>query len=181
MPKPKYKTLRHLLAKEMVTTERPATAELFRSLRHVKRCKVLTKQELIDICHWKSPRALRQIESNHPATVRRLTHKALSTRSEQKRIEYLTQLRGVGLPMASAILTLVDPRRYGVIDVRVWRVLLAIKAVRKNPKGVGFSFKNWYHYLCKLRHHAKELSVPVRAVELTLFYYHRKIQKGVLC
>ncbi len=57
MPKPKYKTLRQLLAKEMVTSEGPATAELFRSLRHVKRCKVLTKQELIDICHWKSPRA----------------------------------------------------------------------------------------------------------------------------
>jgi len=67
-----------------------------------------------------------------------------------------------------------------VIDVRVWRVLLSIKAVRKNPKGVGFNFKNWYTYLCKLRHHAKELGVPVRAVELTLFYYHRKTQKGIL-
>lgn len=156
------------------------TADLIKSLRHVKREKVLTKRELIAICRWKSPRAIRHIKANHPATVRRLTLKVFSTRSEQKRIEYLTKLRGVSLPMASAILTLVDPKRYGVIDIRVWQLLFAINSVRKNPKGIGFTFKNWYNYLCKLRYHAKELGVSVRAVERTLFYYHREIQVGVL-
>ena len=34
--KPKYKTLHHLLAKELVTVEDPATADLITSLRHVK-------------------------------------------------------------------------------------------------------------------------------------------------
>jgi len=178
--KPKYKTLRDLLAKVLVTEEDPTTAELIKSLRHVKRDKVLTKPELIAICRWKSPRAIRHIEANNAATIRSLTRKAFSTRSEQKRIEYLTQLRGVGLPMASAILALVDPKRYGVIDIRVWQLLIAIKSVHKNPKGIGFTFKNWYHYLCKLRYHAKELGVSVRSVELTLFYYHQEIQEGIL-
>lgn len=178
--KPKYKTLRDLLANKLVTEEDSATAELIKSLRHVKRVKVLTKPELVSICRWKSPRAIRHIEANHPATIRSLTRKALSTRSEQKRIEYLTQLRGVSLPMASAILSLIDPKRYGVIDIRVWQLLFAINSVRKNPKGIGFTFKNWYHYFCKLRYHAKELGVSVRAVERTLFYYHREIQQGVL-
>ena len=82
--------------------------------------------------------------------------------------------------MASAILTLVDPKRYGVIDIRVWQLLFAIKSVRKKPKGKDFTFKDWYHYLCKLRYHAKELGVSVRAVERTLFYYHKEIQDGVL-
>ena len=109
-----------------------------------------------------------------------LTGKALSTRSEQKRIEHLTELRGVSLPMASAILTLVDPKRYGVIDIRVWQLLFAIKSVTKKPKGVGFNFKNWYHYLCKLRFYAKELGVPVRTIERTLFLYHKDLQTGTL-
>ena len=178
--RPKYKTLRHLLANELVTEEDPKTTDLMKSLRYVKTDKVLTKAELIDICRWKSPRAIRHIEFNRPATVKALTGKALSTRSEQKRIGYLTQLRGVSLPMASAILTLVDPKRYGVIDIRVWQLLFAIKSVTKNPKGVGFNFKNWYHYLCKLRYHAKELGVPVRTIERTLFLCHQDLQAGIL-
>jgi len=178
--KPKYKTLRDLLAHELVEEEDPRAADLIKSLRHVKRDKVLTKPELIEICRWKSPRALPHIKSNYTATVRSITQRALSTRSEQKRIECLTALRGVNLPMASAILTLIDPKRYGVIDIRVWQLLFAIKSVRKNPKGVGFNFKNWYHYLRKLRYHANELGVSARAVERTLFYYHRQIQQGIL-
>lgn len=177
---PKYRTLRELLSHELVSEEYAGTAELMRRLRHVKRDKVLTKAELAAICKWKSPRAIHLIEANDLATVKTMTMKAFSSRSEQKRIEYLTQLKGVSLPMASAILTLVDPKRYGVIDIRVWQLLFAIDAVKRNPKGVGFTFKNWYHYLCKLRYHAKELGVSVRTVERTLFHYHKEIQDGVL-
>jgi len=82
--------------------------------------------------------------------------------------------------MASAILMLIDPKRYGVIDIRVWQVLFAINSVSKNPNGVGFNFKNWYQYLCKLRFHAKELGVSVRVVERTLFSYHQEAQTGLL-
>jgi len=178
--RPKYKTLRDLLAHELVIKEDPGTADLIKSLRHIKREELLTKPELVAICMWKSPRAVHHVELNHGATVRSLTRKALSTRSEEKRLKYLTALRGVSVPMASAILTLIDPKRYGVIDIRVWQLLFAINSVRKNPSGIGFSFKHWYHYLSKLRYHAKELGVSVRAVERTLFLYHREIQEGIL-
>ena len=176
----KYKTLRDLLAKELITEESPHTTELIKSLRHVRRAKVLTKSELIEICRWKSPRAIRHIQSNHPATVRSLTRKALSTRSEQKKIEYLIQLRGVSFPMASAVLTLIYPKRYGVIDFRVWQILYEINSVQKNPKGVGFTFKNWYQYLCIVRHHAKERGVSVRAIDRTLWIFHRETHGGNL-
>jgi hypothetical protein len=59
-------------------------------------------------------------------------------------------------------------------------LLFAIKSVTKKPKGVGFNFKNWYHYLCKLRFYAKELGVPVRTIERTLFLYHKDLQTGTL-
>ena|SRR2546427_12023878 len=49
----------------------------------------------------------------------------------------LVGLKGVRVPMASAILTLIDPRRYGVIDIRVWQLLYAIKSVQQLPGGRG--------------------------------------------
>lgn len=176
----KYKSLRELLAYESIIDENAETARCIESLRHVKRQKFLTKPELRLVCRWKSPRAIQQVERNHGATVRSITRKAFSTKSERTRITYLTHLIGVGLPMASAILMLTSPNRYGVIDIRVWQALFAVNSVTKNPKGVGFNFKNWFQYLCILRYHAKELGVPVRAVERTLFAYHRKIQIGLL-
>jgi len=41
------------------------------------------------------------------------------------------------------------------------------------PKGINFTFKNWYHYLMKLRYHAKMIGVSARTVEWTLFRYHQ--------
>jgi len=76
--------------------------------------------------------------------------------------------------------TLIDPERYGVLDIRVWQLLFAIDSVWQNPRGRGFIFSHWHQYLSQLRHHARELGVSARAVELTLFKYHRLIQKGRL-
>ncbi len=89
-------------------------------------------------------------------------------------------LRGVSVPMASSILTLVNPRRYGVMDIRVWQLLHAIGAVTKKPAGVGFGFNDWHEFLTILRHFAKEFNVNARDIERTLFSAHQKYQKGRL-
>ena len=89
-------------------------------------------------------------------------------------------LRGVSVPMASSILMLVDPRRYGVIDIRVWQLLYTIGVVTKNPAGVGFSFDNWRQFLMILRTFAKRFNVKARDIERTLFWAHGKHQKGRL-
>jgi hypothetical protein len=75
--------------------------------------------------------------------------------------------------MASAILTVVEPRRYGVIDVRVWQLLWALGAVRKRRFS---NFDDWEQYLSMLRAHARRLRVPVRRLEHTLFQKHRQVQ-----
>ena len=92
----------------------------------------------------------------------------------------LLQLQGVSVPMASALLTLLDPKRYGVIDIRVWQLLYAVGAVRENPRGVHFTSKNWLHFLVILRHHASRLGVAARDIERTLFAAHRAHQEGTL-
>jgi len=95
-------------------------------------------------------------------------------------MELLTGLRGVGVPMASAILTLLDPRRYGVLDIRAWQLLFALRSVNANRRGQGFTIAQWEHYLAALRHHARRLRTTARAIEYTLFLCHRKLQQGRL-
>lgn len=172
----RYKTLRQLLQHELVHDEDPSTKGLIHRLKHVRRDGEFSRAQFLEMCEWKSPRVIRHYRRNSAATIRRVSRAVLASHSERKRMELLTSLRGVSVPMASAILTLIDPQRYGVIDIRVWQLLFAIGSVRKHPQGRGFTFNDWYHYLCQLRHYAKKQRVSARTVERTLFAYHRKVQ-----
>ena len=175
-----YASLEELLRQELLRGEDPRASQIIQQVRHTRKDKQLSRGEFLQICRWKSPRAIRQYGRNRRVTIARTIRAVLSTRSEQRRLAYLTNLKGVSVPMASAILTLINPDRYGILDIRVWRLLYEIKSVRTNPRGQGFSFRNWYHYLRKLRYLAKQLKVSVRTVERTLFEYHKKVQRGRL-
>lgn len=140
----------------------------------------LTPSELKRVCRWKSPRAMPLIQCNSRARIRGATSRALRTRSEKRRLAELCELQGVSVPMASAILTLLYPKRYGVIDIRVWQLLHAVGTVTKKPKGVGFNFANWYQFLMIIRHFARVLGVRARDVEWALFLAHKDYQKGGL-
>jgi len=82
--------------------------------------------------------------------------------------------------MASSVLMLLDPKRYGVIDIRVWELLYELGTVTKNPGAVGFSFDNWCEFLVIIRHFAKKLECKARDIERTLFLAHKKHRKGRL-
>jgi len=175
-----YPDVANLLAKELTRDDTPDTLQLIQDLGLVRRRGYLTKREFLTICRWKSPRSIRHCEKNSPARIRRQSAIALASRSEQVRFEALTAIDGVGAPTASAILTLTDPRRYGVMDIRVWQLLFELGAVRTKPGGAGFTFGDWHLYLVTLRDHAKQLGATVRAVEYSLFLYHQRVQEGVL-
>jgi hypothetical protein len=180
MGRVRYRTLAQLLRRELVGDEDRATAALVRELRHVKRARQFSRAEFIKMCRWKSPRAVHHYERNAPATIRTRSRQVLRSGDERHRLELLTSLKGVSVPTASAILTLIDPERYGVIDIRVWQLLFRIGAVESKPGGIGFRFADWLRYLAILRRHARALRVPARRVELTLFEYHRRTQAGRL-
>ena len=175
-----YRSLAALLARELVVGEEPATAALVAELRHVKRSGRFTRAEFLAMCRWKSPRAIRHCRRNSAAAIRRVSRAVFATRSERRRMEHLLALDGVSVPVASAILTLLDPRRYGVLDIRAWQQLYALRGVDANPAGRGFSVAQWLRYLATLREHARRLRAPVRAVEFTLFLIHRQRQRGRL-
>jgi hypothetical protein len=176
----KYVSLRQLLRRELISHEDAGTKALIHRLKHVKPAREFSRHEFLAMCGWKSLRAFKKCRRNSAATICRVSRAALGARSERKRMTLLTSLHGVGFPTASAILTLIDPQRYGVLDIRVWQVLLAMDSVGTNPRGLGFNFENWHRYLRKLRYHAREMGVSARTVERTLFEYHRKVQRGRL-
>ena len=169
-----------LVREHLSTQEDEGTVLLSRKLRGAKQRGYLTQGELEAVCRWKSARAIRYIRANNHHRVRAATRIALSTRSEERRLEALLQLEGVSVPMASALLTLIDPKRYGVIDIRVWQLLHAVGAVSENRRGVGFSSGNWLQFLAVLRQLSSRLRVTARDVERTLFNVHRVHQEDTL-
>ena len=175
-----YKRLQHLIGKHLSTRENPATTKLTDELSVVRERGYLTKHELVKVCRWKSPRALKQIQRNRAHSIKKITKAAFGTRSEQKRLSLLTTLHGVSVPMASSILTLTNPTHYGVIDIRVWQLLYEMGTVKTNPDGVGFDFKEWHRFLEIIRYFARKYKVRARDIERTLFNVHERYQKGAL-
>ncbi|HNT29570.1 MAG TPA: hypothetical protein PKL83_01310 [bacterium] len=109
-----------------------------------------------------------------------VTKKAFSLKYEKQILELLTSLNGVSVPMASAILMLIDPKKYGVIDIRVWQLLYKIGSVTTNPKGINFTFQEWYRYLKIIQFFSKKYKVKARDIERTLFLVHKIYQDGRL-
>jgi len=171
------KRLESLVRKHLSVEEDATTGLLSTRLQVAKRRGYLTPLELEAVCRWKSARAIQRVRENTRHRVRAATGAALASRNEQRRLEALLQLRGVGIPMASALLTLVEPKKYGVIDIRVWQLLYTLRMVVENPKGTQFHPGHWHQFLAILRRLASKFSVTARDIERTLFDVHKARQR----
>jgi len=175
-----YGSLNSLVRRHLSAEEDEGTTLLSRKLRAASRRGYLTQGELAAVCRWKSSRAIQHIRANNYYRVRSATAAAMATTSEKRRLEALLQLKGVSVPMASAVLMLLYPWRYGVIDIRVWQLLHGVGAVSGNRRGTGFSLANWLQFLSIVRDLSSRLKVSARAVERTLFDVHKANQDGRL-
>ncbi|MHC4661723.1 MAG: hypothetical protein ACYS8W_08535 [Planctomycetota bacterium] len=136
------------------------------------------REDFLAVCIWKSARPKRFYVSNSTKKIEDITRKALETNYEKLRMERLIRLKGVSVAVGSALLAVLDPQRYGVIDIRVWQTLYWLGSVKKNPAGTNLSVTNWLHYLFMLRAYAKKLKVKVRRLEICLFWFHDDYLQG---
>ena len=83
----------------------------------------LTLDELARIVEWKSRRMKSVVLWNVPETVEAVTRQAFACAEPWLAVWILSYLSAVNTRMASAILSVYDPGRYTVIDVRAWRAL----------------------------------------------------------
>lgn len=128
---------------------------------------------LKDIIHWKfytipwrEKRILNYIQDYTDIEIRSISSKALTLpiKDEKKRIKHLSSIKGIGVSLASTVLTFYDPTNYGIYDIHVMRGVY-----RKKPKYMFKDCKYYLQLLKKLRKLSKEYQLPVRLIEKAYF------------
>jgi hypothetical protein len=83
------------------------------------RNRVFSLDNLEAIVRWKSERVVHHLDKNSQEEIEKALAVAVSPdASTQDAVKALIELRGVGVPVASAILTAIFPERYTVLDFR---------------------------------------------------------------
>ncbi len=141
--------------------------------------KYVLINELHAIAKWKSPRRADLVKDNPPRTVKEVTRSAivLMDTHPDYAVSLLTVLHGIGPPTASAVLTVADPRNFGIIDVRAWRTLSRWQPERfPRRERSGFTAREFLCYLETIRHLAKDSGLSCREVDMALWHMAGKTQ-----
>lgn len=167
-----------------VSDDYPETARLkslFAQLRRERDPLFLTQSEFDDVLRWKLRgqygRSQLRRQGNIEAVVRTVTRAALTIAHDdpeyelELRVAILCALRGVSVPVASSVLTLVYPQEYAVIDFRVWRQLFGEERRQ-------FGISEYKRYLREVRRLAEELGWTVQEVDLAIWAYDMKHSRG---
>jgi hypothetical protein len=138
----------------------------------------LTAAELDPVFHWKlrgqygRQEALRA--TNPPEAYVVITRAAFEVRGDDPdweleiRTRILTALRGVGVPVASAILALVQPDDYCVIDFRAWRQVFG-------EERRSFDVGHYKKYAKVVRDLARDLGWAAQEVDAAIWERDRRI------
>jgi len=139
----------------------------------VRRRGYFTLEEFRRVCTWKASRAARRWRDRTEEEVVTATRNAIRCGNDEARMELLLAgLKGVRVPIASAILAAYDPRKYGVIDVRAWQALFALGLVREKPSGTELAVQDWCAYVKLLRRYAHALGTTPRRLDFSLWLFH---------
>jgi hypothetical protein len=170
-------TIRHLRRSADDYDDAENLKAAFVKLRAERVQMFLTGQEFDEILHWKlrgqygRQRALRT--ANTEEVIRTVTQAAFSVSHAdadyllELRVGILCVLKGVAVPVASAILALVFPDQYAVIDFRNWRQVF-------DDRRTAFSISDYKRYMMEIRKLSRELSWPVQEVDLAIWEYDRR-------
>jgi thermostable 8-oxoguanine DNA glycosylase len=141
--------------------------------KKIRKDKEIGKETIYEIVRWKFSslpgrikRTFNLLEEISDEIIMETTRKALSDNlsEDDKRIKELRKIRGIGISLASVILTFYDPERYCIYDIHVVRELYG-----KEPK---YMFKNNKYYLellQDLRELGQKTGLEVRTIEKAVF------------
>jgi hypothetical protein len=148
-----------------------------------RKANEVTKEQLIGLINWKmngnkvqlirGKRSIERLPSD--GEIRRLTKVAFLEHDELKRLNYLTQIDGVGSAIASCIMAFYDPDNYGIVDLHAWRAVFPKRPFR-------YTVKEYLEFLKEVRVRAKKNNMTARKIELQLFLqdkiYHKRKQNS---
>ncbi len=147
----------------------------FRVFADAFRCPIvnrgyLSMTELIEIVRWKSVRSTTYAQRNTAKQVADVTLEAFAAQDPCTAARKLDGLHGVGVRIASAILTVFDPCRYTVLDVRAWASLemLGLRELDLHPSMSPDSAETYAAYLAACKCLAAEHGVTLRTLDRCL-------------
>jgi hypothetical protein len=124
-----------------------------------------TRDELLQVGRWKSARATSSLAKNSDELVAAVTRTALAAPTLIKH-RVLTILSGVGVPMASALLTIWKPEEFTVIDVRAISTLRAAGLL-----GPGADLPPYVQYLDLCRRLSMDNGADLRSLDRALWQW----------
>ena len=136
----------------------------------VKKRGYFSKPEFEQICAWKTPRSKPKVAGNSAEFIEAATRTALSTASEQLRVEVLTLLHGVSWPTASVVLHFCHQEPYPILDVR------ALWSLGVDASKVPYTFDLWWGYTQVCRGLAKSTGLSMRQLDRALWQYSKDNQ-----
>ena len=136
----------------------------------IKKRGFIEFDEFYQICMWKSARQKQNYLKNKNI-VKNISKEVFAEEDELLKINKLCELKGVGIPTASAILTIVFPDKYAVIDIRCIQMLNKIGISIRS----SITEKRWVEYLDIMRKLANENNLTPRQIDQVLFSMHREM------
>jgi hypothetical protein len=156
------------------------TEKLKRSLAALRRRRhpfYLTRLELEPILRWKLRtqygRGARFREYMTDRLVRHVTRAAFEYSVDNADLELIVRTRllsalpGIGVPVASAILALVEPHRYCVVDFRGWRAVFGEDRRQ-------FSSRDYRSYRTAVAKYAEKLGWPIQETDAVIWEFDRR-------
>lgn len=129
-----------------------------------------THKEFMEVGQWKSPRSRAYLGRATPDEVKQITKLALGA-PEWLRHRVLRLLDGVGVPMASALLTVADPTRFTVYDFRALQTLAQSGEIESTNL-------RYIEYVEVCRKLAERINVDLRTLDRALWQWSK--DEGVL-
>ncbi|HYM13415.1 MAG TPA: hypothetical protein VEU62_21935 [Bryobacterales bacterium] len=120
------------------------------------------------IFRWKTGgRGISRLRRNSDVEIRDALRLAVNAETERAALSVLCGLSGVEIPVASAILTAIDPERYTIIDFRALEALGVFKST-------WHTVDSYLAYLAACRDLARQNSVSLRDLDRALWQWSKE-------
>jgi len=134
----------------------------------------LTHEEFFAIVIWKSNRAKTKIKNGiekSGKTIRAITSEVFHAETPEQKLKILTSVFSIGVPIASAILTVCYPDDFTIID---YRALASLKKdfgeeVEGDPASQKYPYAAYFNYLNKCKNLAHKYNLSLREFDQVLW------------
>jgi len=148
----------------------------FKKLQEIRKPFFLTKEDFEEILEWKLGgqywRSEKIRKKNTGELIELITKTAFEITHEDKdfetelRINTLTLLKGVGIPVASSILALCVPEKYAVIDYRNWEQLFG-------ERKTSYTIKNYLDYLKEIKKLSEKFGFTCQEIDSAIWQSYK--------